>query len=96
MTTHDAKVLKMVVEAVGSYTPKDSNKNGVRDGGEFGQINVLTGTSVTLRFTLKDQATDVETVVPGLYFTIYDLGTSIDISLQFFFVSNIFPFCEIN
>ena len=74
MTTHDAKVLKMVVEAVGSYIPENSLTNGVGIGGEFGEINIETGTSAKFRFTLKDQETDIETLVPGFYFTIYDLG----------------------
>jgi hypothetical protein len=72
--TYNDKSVKVIVEAVGDYLPKNTGNNGMGVGGEFGEININTGTSVKLKFTLKDQETDTEVRVPGLYFSVYDLG----------------------
>ena len=73
--TYDGKMIKCVVEVLSSsYTPANSNNNGMTPGGEFGQINVKTGSSVKVKFTLKDQLTDTAIGLAGLYFTVYDLG----------------------
>ena len=61
--THNDRPIKVVVETVSEYRPKNTNNNGIS--GEFGEININTGTSVKLKFTLKDQATDTAITIPG-------------------------------
>jgi len=84
--TQEDKVIKCVVESLSSYNPANTDNNGITSDGEFGKININTGSSVTLKFTLKDQLTDTEISLAGLYFTVYDLGM---IFLFFFITINV-------
>ena len=47
-------VVKRKVIAQDSYTPYNVKYNGIAPG-EFGQIGIITGTDVTLKFELLDQ-----------------------------------------
>jgi len=66
----------LVVSATSGYTPNMLNpsggvlRNGVRHG--FGVINLASGSSVELTFTLKDMATGDDAVNPGFAVTFFD------------------------
>jgi len=66
----------LLVSASSSYTPNMLNpaggvlRNGIRE--NFGVINVASGSSVDLTFTLKDSATGADKVNPSYVVTFFD------------------------
>jgi len=66
----------LLVSATSAYTPNMLNptggvlRNGVRQG--FGMINMASGSSVDLMFTLKDSATGADKILPNYVVTFFD------------------------
>ena len=78
----DGTMVKLKVTAQDSYTPYNVKYNGIAPGGEFGQIGIVTGTDVTLKFELLDQeSNELVDAIPEISITFYDLGTSVIICL---------------
>jgi len=70
----------VVVTAIGSYTPKDSNKNG-RKGG-FGQINMMGNTSSNFRFSFVEPGTNTPVVLSEVHMATFDLDGSYSSGLE--------------
>jgi len=66
----------LLVSATSSYTPNMLNpaggvlRNGVRE--QFGVINLASGSSVDLTFTLKDSTTGADVINPNYVMTFFD------------------------
>ena len=74
---HQGRDVKMIVEAISTYTPKRSDANGITDNGEFGNINILTGTDVKLKFSFKAEDDDSLIILERVFLTIYDIGNNV-------------------
>jgi len=62
----------LVVEVISdNYTPRTPGQNGLN--GNFGQVNVASGTDVTLKFSFVDHKTGKPVVVPRFEWTFFDI-----------------------
>jgi len=67
----------LVVEVISdNYTPKTPGQNGLN--GNFGQVNVKSGTDVTLKFSFVDHETGKPVVIPKFEWTFFDLDHTIN------------------
>ena len=72
----DRTVVKLKVTAQDSYTPYNVKYNDIAPD-EFGQIGIITGTDVTLKFELLDQnSNELVDAIQKIAIIFYDLGTS--------------------
>lgn len=67
------KPVDLVITAVSPYSANNVDRNGHR--GPLGCVNVLSGTSVKLRFTFVNPTTREPQEIPGFYWSIYDFDT---------------------
>lgn len=65
----------LVVTAETDYTAKNSDSNGLQNG-VFGQINIQSGTSVTLKYQFQDSASGAAIEVPPFIITFFDFDSS--------------------
>jgi len=67
----EGEAFDLVVTAIGSYSPKESSKNGHKHG--FGIINILGNTSSSFRFSTVEPGTNTPVILSEVHLAIFDL-----------------------